>query len=122
VVKRGVGNTGWTDDHKPLGIDISMTVTPLDTVINVPIDMSSDIFAADNAFTDYVAVLSSMTLDQQYFMGNRFKVNLARKMASMNRYTSSDYWSSMAHESMLGHIAAAFAPTEENVAYIVGQR
>lgn len=98
-ITRGVANLGFNKDNRAMGIEVNISFTSLDSVIHMPIsqglgimDMalsvaqpvniitSSGIFDDDNAYTDYLATLSSMGLTDQIYSFRKLKLNLTREM------------------------------------------
>lgn len=118
-ITRGAGNTGWTRDNEPLGIDVSFTVTDMSTIMHMPLKstMSAlDVVAGtvagaagdslggdtgreagelialaaqkatyddDNAFTDYLAVLGSLSYQDQVYSDNKWRLSMARRYAQL---------------------------------------
>lgn len=88
-ITRGVGNVPWSRDRQPLGIDISLEILDMSTVMSVPImarqgavDLISDIITpgkvaddlsvgSDTPIDDYLFALSGMGLVEQIYNTNR---------------------------------------------------
>lgn len=108
-IKRGVGNVGWSNDHLPLGLDISFSVKDLSTVMHAPISDSFGLFDDDTAFSDYMAVLGSLGLTDQVYGWDRFKRNLNKSITSFEQYTSPAYYSAWAASTMPGRMMSSLA-------------
>lgn len=85
-ITRGTGNVGWTADGKPLGIDVSFSVLDLSNVMHMPIapfynylNPLDGVIDDDNAWSDYMATLSSMSVADSYYPTRKFILNLTRK-------------------------------------------
>ena len=89
-ITRGTGNLGWTKDGQCLGIDITFEVTNLSSIMHAPIDSGASYFDLllkpwkkvmdeDSAFSDYMAILGNLSLQDQYYQTNKLGLNLTRK-------------------------------------------
>jgi len=114
-ITRGSGNLGWTADGEPLGIDVTFTVTDLSGIMHMPIAPNFDAvdavvkavasvageaaseavdtlaasnFDDDNAFSDYMAVLASLGLEDQIYPQNKLRLNKARRQAGWQQWKS----------------------------------
>lgn len=105
-VTRGAGNVGWTQDGKPLGIDISFSVVDLSSVIHMPLTngfagvsggpleifkpggISRMLGADDTSFADYMAVLSGMGLTDQIYQVRKLKRNFYRTVLDFQSWAS----------------------------------
>lgn len=88
TITRGVGNLGWTQDHRPLGINVTFSLTDLSEIMHMPINGAPGLFDEDNTYTDYLAVLGSLSLADQFYVSNRLRIRLARKMEEFRSWTS----------------------------------
>ncbi len=112
-ITRGVGNLGWTRDERPLGIDVSFSVVDLSSIMHMPINSSPGIFDEDNAYTDYLAVLGSLSLADQVWAGSRLRLNLARERASWRRWSSPGHYAQWVSQTMPGQLISALAREAE---------
>jgi hypothetical protein len=124
-ITRGTGNVGFNQDGKALGVDVSFTIVDMSSVLHMPITenfsfiegaaqavgsavggdvgqiaaitLTGGAFTEDTVFSDYLAVLSGMALNDQIYGFQNLKLNLTRKMAAF------ETWKSPAHmASFLG--------------------
>jgi hypothetical protein len=89
TVTRGVTNLGFNKEGQALGVEISFSVVDLSSVIAMPIASKSflqrllnpldGVLDDDNIYTDYLNVLSSLSLYDQIYTSSRLKLNLARR-------------------------------------------
>lgn len=106
-IQRGTGNQGFNNAGSAMAIDVSFTVQDLSSILHMPIIQGFDLtapfqglFDDDTVFTDYMAILGSLTLNEQQYAGERLKLNLTRKMQNMNS------WFSTAHTAQwIGDLA-----------------
>ncbi len=87
-IQRGVGNVGWTPEGNFLGIDVTLTVKDLSSVMYAPINPVygslnpfQGWFDEDNSWSDYMNTLSSMSLANQYYPMRKMLLNIERKVA-----------------------------------------
>lgn len=154
-VVRGTGNTGWTKDGQPLGIEVSFTVVDMSSILHMPISQGFSIgtvvstvvggvlggagggalgsvggpagsaagvaagaalgaaaangtFDDDTSFSDYMAILGSMSMADQIYTFRKLKLNLTRKMTDWDTWASAPHFISFLGESGVGRLASAF--------------
>ena len=116
TVTRGVSNLGFNKDGQALAIDVSFSIADLSSIMAMPINGKLNLlnirdgtFDDETSYTDYMAVLSSLSLDQQIYVFNRMKLGLARKYRSLDVLASPAYWAGILHEkTVIGNIDAFF--------------
>lgn len=108
-ITRGVGNLGWTKNHEALGINVSFSVKDLSTVLHMPINASPGLFDEDNAYTDYLAVLGSLSMADQIYVSRRLQLNLTRQMVDFKKWSSPAKWGNWAGGTLVGQAISAFA-------------
>lgn len=117
-VSRGTSNLGFNKDNNAMSIDISFSVVDLSSVLSIPITTGfsfnplEGLFDDDNVYTDYINVLSSMSLNQQIYAWPKFKLNLAKKIRVLSQMNSKAYWSSYVHNSPAGILDIFFKGTD----------
>lgn len=85
-ITRGTTNVPFNAVGNPLGIDVTFSVTDLSTVVHMPISSGFSltdilgIFDDETTYTDYINVLSSLSLWEQIYAGERFKLAVTRLM------------------------------------------
>ena len=117
-ITRGTGNVGWNIQHQPIGIDINLSITNLSKMLYVPITTelsASDllgltIFDEDTNFTDYMAVLGSLGLAEQYYASSRWRLRANFKYTQFKSFlTVESFLTWGATETLPGDIIAIFA-------------
>ena len=116
-VTRGAGNVGWNLNQQPLGIDVSFTVTNLSKMLYVPITTDLSItdlvgltfFDEDTNFTDYMAILGSLGLSEQYYASSRWRLRRATAQANFNSFFSVDHLIQWGANTTVGSIVSMFA-------------
>ena len=98
-ITRGTGNLGFNQQKEPLAIDVSFSVIDLSTIMHMPVsphlslgNIAKDLvgnFDDDNLYTDYLAVLGSMSLADQVYGMNRQRNRRMRGMANWEQWKSS---------------------------------
>lgn len=120
-ITRGTGSLGWNNNGQALGIDVSFTVADLSTVMHAPIDDRAGTFLPpwkgliddDNAFNDYLNVLSSMALEDMIYPSNKFIMNLTRKAAHWNNWGTGFHIGSALMSTLPGRILTGIAANPE---------
>lgn len=136
-ITRGVGNVGWNQDNEALGIDIAISFVDLSSIMHMPISAGIGLFEGairgvadlaagdagvnavnmlsrgsydeDNAFTDYLAVLGSLSLTDQIYASNRLKVNLTRQLGEWKSWKSASHFGNWAMGTWPARLLSAFA-------------
>lgn len=105
TVTRGTSNLGFNKEGQALAIDVSFSVADLSSIMAMPINGKLNLlnirdgtFDDETTYTDYMNVLSSLSLDQQIYVFNRMKLGLARKLRSRDVLASPAYWAGILHE------------------------
>ena len=137
-ITRGTGNIGWTDEGEPLGIDINFSVVDLSNVMFMPIAANFTAFQAvteavgdalggntgkavagslatstwddDNAFTDYMAVLGSLTMVDQVSRYRQWKLRLTQQAAKFNAWKSAGHFASWMGGTWPFRVISGFVP------------
>jgi hypothetical protein len=117
-ITRGVGNVGWNVNKQPLAIDVSFTVTNLSKLLHVPITgelsiedlLGLTIFDEDTNFTDYMAILGSLTLVEQYYADSRWRLRNAKVKQGIKTFFTIDHFLQWGlGEGQPGSIISVFA-------------
>lgn len=101
-IRRGSGGLGWTDDKLPRHIQIDFTVKNMSTIMHAPITdkagiggmASLSMLDEDNLYTDYMKVLSGLSLADQYYFTPRLKLAWRQQVAAFESWTSPARWAS----------------------------
>jgi len=99
-ITRGTSNLPFDNNGNAMAIDVSFSVIDLSTIVHMPIakgfSLSSPISSTinnvlgdDSTFSDYMAVLGGLSLQEQIYVMDRLKIALTRQMASMRTWASS---------------------------------
>lgn len=109
-VTRGGGNLSFNKIGEPMAVEVSFTVTELSNILHMPIAKSfnpitslsvSSIFDNESLYHDYLATLSSLSLDEQIYVGERLKLGVTKYLKNL------DSWFSVPHAvNFLGDMAA----------------
>lgn len=96
-VTRGQGTLGWNKIGEPMGIEVSFQVTELSNMIHMPIAKAfnpisglalSSIFDNESLYNDYIATLSSLSLAEQIYVGERIKIGVTKYLKNVDSYFS----------------------------------
>lgn len=115
-ITRGTGNVGYTEEGKPLGVDISFSIIDLSSIMHVPITtfgifepltpggLSRMFMSDDSAFSDYLAATSSLGLNDQIYFWPKLKRNYYRAVLDWTNWTSSSYWANYTMGTDIGRL------------------
>lgn len=122
-ITRGTGNIGWTRDGDALGVDVNFSVIDLSSIMHMPLGSSSFGFGAggmggitraffgdDTAWTDYLAILSSLSMPDQVYKTRALARNWRRFQLDFNSYFSTSHAASWAVGTLPGRIASGLSP------------
>lgn len=108
-VTRGGGNLAFNKIGEPMQVEVSFGVTELSNILHMPIAKSfnpitslsvSSIFDNESLYHDYMATLTSLSLAEQIYVGERLKLGVTKYLK--NR----DSWFSVPHAmNALGDMA-----------------
>lgn len=99
-VTRGMTNLAFNKIGEPMSVEVSFSILELSNILHMPIakafnpvkDLSiSSIFDNESLYHDYIATLSSLSLAEQIYVGERLKLGLTRYMKN------ADSWFSVPH-------------------------
>lgn len=136
-ITRGVGNLGFNADNQCLAIDVSFSIVDMSSVLHMPISegisltnmaagavagglaggaagaaagaaVASGVFDDDTVFSDYMAVLGGMGLADQIYSIRKLKLNLTRKLADFDRWTSPAFYASFIGDTPPARLVSAF--------------
>lgn len=109
-ITRGGNNLAFNRIGEPMSVEVSFSVVELSNVLHMPIaksfnpvrDLSiSKIFDSESLYHDYLAVLTSLSLAEQIYIGERFKLGITKYMKNL------DTWFSVPHAvNAVGDLAA----------------
>lgn len=105
----GTGNIGYNQKNQPLGFDVSWTVKDMNRTLHAPIDTGASllnplrsIFDDDNAFNDYLNVISALSMADQVIPTRRFSRNVAIRLNQWDSFWSMGNWTMGAFDTSLG--------------------
>lgn len=94
-VTHGVGNLGFNRSNEALGIDVTMNIKDMNRLFHAPIDTGfrwssplKGVFDDDNAFNDYISVLSSTGMAELTVPTRRFAKNVNLRLAQLDSFWS----------------------------------
>lgn len=119
-VQRGTGNLGWNRIGEPMGIDITIEITELSSIMHIPISSGFnplDIRAAfdnESLYQDYMSVLASMSLREQVYIGERLKLMMTKYMKNLDTWASVPHAMNWAGDFALSRLIAVAMPGAVN--------
>lgn len=117
-ITRGTGNVGWNISDQSIGIDVSFSVINLSKILHMPISneiglkdiLGLTMFDEDNNFTDYMAVLGSLGLADQYFNRSRWRLRRAHSAQNVDSwFSASNFISWGVNNTLPGNLLGAVA-------------
>lgn len=122
-ITRGGNNLAFNKIGEPMSVEVSFSVVELGNILHMPIaksfnpitDLSiSKIFDSESLYHDYMAVLTSLSLTEQIYIGERLKLGITKYTKNL------DSWFSVPHAvNAIGDLApvrvfSAFFPGVSN--------
>lgn len=108
-VELGSGNMGFNQEHEALSATVTLSIKDLSSIMHMPLNASPGLFDETNTYTDFLATLGSMGLQDQIYSMQRLKINATRMLTHYRSYTSPAKWANMAVASMPGQMITGFA-------------
>ncbi len=93
-ITRGRSNLAFNKVGEPSAVEVNFTVAELSTVLHMPIQQGfnptniTQIFDHESIYHDYISVLSSLSLAEQIYVGERLKLGLTRYLKNVDSYFS----------------------------------
>ena len=103
-----------------MGIDISFSVQDLSSVMHMPLiqgflpGSGNGLFDDDTVFTDYMAILGSLTVNEQTYPIEKFRLRLTRNMANIRTWFSSAHFANWVTDLAPMQLISAFYPGRVN--------
>lgn len=97
TITRGTSNLGWSNNRKPLAIDVSFSVTDFSTHLTAPVSTSVlDVFNValndDTPLGNYLAVLASRDLLTNKYTLPKIKLRASRALMNFEQAISPSAW------------------------------
>lgn len=112
TITRGVSNLSFNTEGEPLAIDVSFSFKDLSSIVAMPIsngfslNIAKGLIDDDNAFTDYMNILGSVSLSDQIYSWKKFKKNLTTYMKNAETFFSVGHIASWAAGTTPGRLAS----------------
>lgn len=95
-ITRGVGNMGWTQEGEPLGIDVTVSIKDLSSIMHMPlggqwsINPLKGVLDEDTAYSDYLATLGALGINDLTYKWRRFRLALTKNLENwkMNSFVN----------------------------------
>ncbi len=135
-ITRGTGNVGFSQDGHALGVDITFSVVDMSSILHMPITenfglidalanqvgqavggttgeavaniVTGGAFSQDTNFSDYLAVLSGMALNDQIYGSRTLKLNLTQQMAAFEQWKSPAHMASFFGDTFPARVMGMF--------------
>lgn len=116
-VRRGITNLAFNRIGEPMMVEVDITVSEMSNIVHMPIkqgfrpitDALETIFEQETLFNDYIATLSSMSLAEQIYISERFKIGLTRYWKNLDSYWSIGHATRAIGDLMPMRVASMFA-------------
>lgn len=118
-VTRGTSNLAFNKNKEFMSVNVAFTVKDLSSICSMPVatgfslDPLKGIFDEDTTFTDYIGVLSSLSLGKSHYLSEKIAINTLNKWRSLQDATNVDRLISWMHDrTPLGWIDMFMKNTE----------
>jgi len=132
-ITRGTGNLGFDNAGHAMGIDVTFSVIDMSSIMHMPITQYfrfknmmiaagdavggeagaaamaglTGAFDDDTVFSDYMAVLSSIGLQDQIYSYRKLKLQLTNRIQAFKSWTSPAHFASFAGDTVPGRLLSA---------------
>lgn len=119
-ITRGTTHLGFNNAGAAMGIDVSFSVQDLSSVMHMPIAQGwlpgsgQGLFDDDTVFSDYMAILGSLTLNEQTYPTDKFRLRLTNNMANIRTWFSSAHFANWVTDLAPMQLLSAFYPGRVN--------
>ena len=122
TVSRGTGDLAFTQDGRPLAINVSFKVKDLSSIMHMPVssgefldrtDMTLD---EDNILMDYLAVLAGQDMYSQIYPAAQSRIRAAKLVMAAQKYTSPAWRAAMVHDVMTSGVLSPVGYVLEGIA------
>lgn len=114
-INRGTSNLSFNKKRQFMSLEVTFTIKDLSSIMHMPIATDTfdlvnpmkGIFDEDTIFTDYMGVLSSLSLHRSYYLKEKLYINLLNKYTQAHTLLHADFWASLFHyDTPLGMLDA----------------
>ncbi len=98
TVQRGTSNLSFNKQGNAMAVEVSFSIADLSSVMAMPIvertlleealNVFDSMFDDENVFSDYMNILASTSLQQQFYVSNKLKIRYQQKLRSLQRIFS----------------------------------
>ncbi len=120
-IKRGGGNLGWNKVGEPMMVQVDFSVVELSSIFHMPIQQGfnpisglANIFDSESLYNDYISTLSSLSLAEQIYVMERFKIGLSKYLKNVDSYFSVAHAMNWVGDFGISKIAGAILPGVTN--------
>lgn len=103
-ITRGTSNLAFNKNKEFMSVNVAFTVKDLSSICSMPVatgfslDPLKGIFDEDTTFTDYIGVLSSLSLGKSHYLSEKIAINTLNKWRSLQDATNVDRLISWMHD------------------------
>jgi len=119
TITRGKGGVKWNLDNQATGIQVDLSIINLSKMLTIPITTDSDnrdllglgMFAEEDNFSDYMAVLAGLDIGTQHYLGSKWALKRAQGRANADSHYSMSNFARFSVDNLAGDVIAGFANT-----------
>lgn len=103
-ISRGTSNLAFNKNKQFMSVNVTFTVRDLSSVMHMPIatgfslDPLKGIFDEDTVFSDYIGVLSSLSLSKSHYLSEKIAIRALNKWRGLQDATNTDQWIAWLHD------------------------
>lgn len=117
-ITRGTTHLGFNNAGNAMGIDVSFSIQDLSSVMHMPIvqgfSVAAGLFDDETVFTDYMAILGSLTVNEQIYPVERLRLRLTKNMSNVKTWFSSAHFAQWVTDLAPMQLITAFYPGQVN--------
>lgn len=118
-VTRGTSNLAFNKNKNFMAVNVAFSVRDLSSVMHMPIatgfslDPLKGIFDEDTVFSDYIGVLSSLSLGKSHYLSEKVAIKALNKWRGIQDATNTDQWIAWLHDRTLLGMTDVFVKNTE---------
>ncbi len=103
-VTRGTSNLAFNKNKEFMAVKVSFSIRDLSSVMHMPVatgfslDPLKGLFDEDTVFSDYIGVLSSLSLGKSHYLSEKLAINTLNKYRSYQGMANVDRWIGWMHD------------------------
>lgn len=119
-ITRGTTHLGFNNAGAAMSVDVSFSIQDLSSIMHMPLSQGwepgsgNGLFDDDTVFSDYMAILGSLTLNEQTYPVDKLRLRLTNNMSNLRTWFSSAHFAQWITDLAPMQLISAFYPGRVN--------